>query len=202
MSALIPTDYYAEIKWIGVVEDQENDIRSTERKTVDVGWDGVPGEFHGGRTREACSRVKSQHPVGTEIANVRQFSIVSEEEMQIIAVEIGVDVLQPEWLGASLVVSGIDDFTHLPPSSRLQNEAGTTFVVDMVNRPCNWPGKEIEKEHPGAGRKFVRAGKGRRGVTAWVERPGPLSVGDTLRLHVPDQRAWAHHEGCLTGKQL
>ncbi|MEM6942014.1 MAG: hypothetical protein AAF509_18060 [Pseudomonadota bacterium] len=32
--------------------------------------------------------------------------------------------------------------------------------------------------------------EGRRGVTAWVEREGMLRVGDTLRLHVPGQRAW------------
>jgi hypothetical protein len=34
--------------------------------------------------------------------------------------------------------------------------------------------------------------EGRRGVTAWVERVGVLRVGDRLRLHVPDQRPWAH----------
>ena len=34
------------------------------------------------------------------------------------------------------------------------------------------------------------AAKGLRGVTAWVERPGCLRIGDPLRLHVPDQRPW------------
>ena len=32
--------------------------------------------------------------------------------------------------------------------------------------------------------------KGKRGVTAWVERPGDLALGDVLRLHCPVQRAW------------
>jgi len=31
---------------------------------------------------------------------------------------------------------------------------------------------------------------GRRGITAWVERPGPLAVGDTVSLFTPTQRGW------------
>ena len=31
---------------------------------------------------------------------------------------------------------------------------------------------------------------GRRGVVAWVERPGVLELGQSLTLHIPDQRAW------------
>ena len=31
-----------------------------------------------------------------------------------------------------------------------------------------------------------------RGLTAWVEREGTFSLGETVRLHVPDQRVWAH----------
>jgi formate--tetrahydrofolate ligase len=36
-------------------------------------------------------------------------------------------------------------------------------------------------------------------VTAWVEREGVLRPGDTLRLHVPDQRPWAHLEAARGG---
>jgi hypothetical protein len=139
-------------------------------------------------------RVKDQYPQGTEIRNVRQFSIISEEEMALAAAEVGVDVLKPEWLGASIMVRGLPDLTHIPPSSRLQNGAGTTLVVDMENRPCIFPGKEaVEPHHPGRGKLLKPALKDRRGVTAWVEREGPLSVGDSFTLHVPDQRAWAPH---------
>ena len=45
------------------------------------------------------------------------------------------------------------------------------------------------------GRAFKAAAKGKRGVTAWVERPGSLRIGHKLRLHVPDQRAWIHRIG-------
>ena len=81
-----------------------------------------------------------------------------------------------------------------PPSSRLQGPDGTTLVIDMENRPCNLPARVIEGLLPGAGKRFKTAAKGRRGVTAWVERPGLLRLGDVVRLHIPDQRPWRHLE--------
>lgn len=200
MPALLPTKYIARITWLGCVPNQDHGIRSEPLTSVDVGWDGAPGEFHAGRTRPACVRVKDQHPANTEIANVRQFSVLSAEELVAIAEEVGVGEVRPEWLGASLVVEGIDDFSCLPPSSRLQSETGVTLVVDMENRPCIHPGKELEKDHKGFGKLFKPAARHRRGVTAWVERPGMLRVGDMMRLHVPDQRRWVHHDDCLSGQ--
>ena len=52
-------------------------------------------------------------------------------------------------------------------------------------------------DEPGHGKAFKPAAHGRRGVTAWVEREGPLTLGDELRLHVPDQRNWQHFQDCL-----
>ena len=40
--------------------------------------------------------------------------------------------------------------------------------------------------------RFAAAAKDRRGVVAWVEREGSFALGDTLSLHIPDQRVWAH----------
>ena len=60
----------------------------------------------------------------------------------------------------------------------------------MQNRPCNLPAREIEIDHPTHGKPFKAAAKGKRGVTAWVEREGTFRVGDAVTLHVPDQRAW------------
>ena len=42
------------------------------------------------------------------------------------------------------------------------------------------------------GKGFKAAARGKRGVTAWVEREGPLSLGDELRLFVPNQPSWPH----------
>ncbi len=194
MPALLPTEYTCEIVYLGLVKSREAALASEPLSEAFASYAGFEGEDHGGLTRASCVRVKDQFPVGTEIRNVRQFSIISEEEMALAAVEVGVDVIRPEWMGASIMVKGLPDFTHVPPSSRLQNAAGTTLVIDMENRPCMYPGKEaLEPLHPGKGKLLKSACKDRRGVTAWVEREGPLAVSDSLTLHVPDQRAWAPH---------
>ncbi len=200
MPALLPTDYSAKIVWLGRVADRSSSLRSEPLTQVQATYAGVAGEEHGGVTRASCSRVRAQHQIGTDIRNVRQFSVVSAEELASIAAEIGVEKLDPSWIGASIVLEGIPDFSHVPPSSRLQNSDGTTLVIDMQNRPCTLPAPVIEQDAPGHGRAFKPAAKGRRGVTAWVEREGPLRLGDEMRLHIPDQRVWQHLEGNLSQK--
>jgi MOSC domain-containing protein YiiM len=100
--------------------------------------------------------------------------------------------LDPALLGASIMLRGIPDLSHVPPGSRLQSESGATLVVDLENRPCVLPAKGIEAAHPGFGARFKTAAEGRRGIVAWVEREGPLRLGDVMRLHVPDQPTWAY----------
>ncbi len=190
MPALAPTTTTGQLTWIGHVPDRDASLRSAPATTAELTFAGIPGEAHGGLTRPSCSRVKSQYPRDTEIRNVSQLSVVSAEELAEIAADCGLDVLDPSYIGASLVLSGIPDFTHLPPSSRLQFASGATIVVDMKNRPCHLPAKPINADHPGAGDKFKQAAKGKRGVTAWIEREGVIAIGDSVTLHVPDQRAW------------
>ncbi|MEL6648334.1 MAG: MOSC domain-containing protein [Pseudomonadota bacterium] len=187
---LCPTDVSAKIVWLGQVTEQTEDIRSAAQSEVFATYAGQEGATHAGLTRPSCVRVREMHEEGTEIRNVRQFSVLSAEELALIANDLGLKEINPEWLGASIVIEGIEDFSFVPPSSRLQTQDGTTLVIDMQNFPCGYPGREIEKDHPGQGRKFAKVAEGRRGVTAWVEREGPLRVGDSLRLHVPRQRPW------------
>ena len=192
MAELKPTEYYARIVWMGRVPENRKNIRSEAIDTAFASYAGFEGDYHAGLTRKSCVRVRDQHPIGTEIRNVRQLSILSAEDMAQIATHIGMDRVDPLLLGASLVLEGIPDFTFVPPGSRLQSETGTTLVVDVENGPCNLPAREIERDAPGHGKAFRAAAMGRRGVCGWVEREGQLSVGDTLRLHIPDQRPWAH----------
>lgn len=192
MPALAPTEFYATITWLGTVPAEKDSIRSEKLESLDLTFEGIPGERHAGRNRPSCSRVTSQHAKGTEISNVRQVTILSGEEISQIAADCGLDCLNPKYLGASIVIEGIEDFSHVPPSSRLQADNGTTLIIDMQNRPCHLPAREIEADLPGHGKAFKVAAEGRRGVTAWVERPGKLQVGDRLRLHIPDQRPWKH----------
>lgn len=191
MPALVPTEFYATVTWLGTVPAARDSIRAELRDRLEFTFAGIPGERHEGLTRPSCSRVLAQYPErGTEIANVRQVSIVSAEENAMIAAECGLEALDPIYLGASIVIEGIEDFSHVPPSSRLQAENGMTLTIDTQNRPCNLPAREMEADMPGHGKPFKAAAKGRRGVTARVERPGRLTIGDRLRLHIPDQRPW------------
>lgn len=192
MPALLPTRYTGTIIWLGRVRDSGSSLRSEALDTANLSFAGIADECHGGLTRPACVRTKAQYPEGTEIRNVRQLSVLSAEELAAIAADMGLQAIDPSWVGASLVISGISNFTHVPPSSRLQMPSGASIAIDMENRPCVLPGREIEKDHAGFGAAFKPAAKGRRGVTAWVEREGPVALGDTVTLHVPDQPVWAH----------
>lgn len=199
MSALRPTAHIGTITWLGRVIDRDAKLESDAVSEMMARFDGPEGEAHGGLTRPSCSRVLGQYPRNTTIRNTRQFAILSAEELAAIAVQMGLETIDPALTGASMVIGGIPDFSHLPPSSRLQAEGGATLVVDMENRPCTLPARPIENRHPGFGAKFKPAAKDRRGITAWVEREGMLRVGASIRLHIPDQRAWSYLDAARKG---
>ena len=192
MTLLTPTDHYGRVTWLGCVPVTRENIQSSEQDGVDVSWEGFVGEHHSGLTREACVRVKRQYKPGTEIRNTRQLSILSVEEMTEIADRLDIPTLRPEWVGANIVIEGIPDFTLIPPSTRLIFEAGVSLTVDTENAPCQYPAEMIEAAHPGHGKAFPAKARHKRGVTAWVERTGRLSVGDRCRVHIPPTRPWPH----------
>jgi hypothetical protein len=196
MPALVPTSFSARVVWLGYqpVPVEQLVITSAPLAEMPLGFAGFEGEIHAGVTRPSCSRVLKQYPRGTEIRNVRQLCVVSAEEMAEVARDMGLAAMNYAWVGASLVLEGIPDLTHLPPSSRLQGPDGVTLVVDMENLPCQEPAVTIDKAFPGRGKGFKPAAKDKRGVTAWVEREGVLRLGDVVTLHVPKQRVWAHLE--------
>ncbi|WP_299283566.1 sulfurase [uncultured Tateyamaria sp.] len=199
MPALKPTSFSAQIVWLGHVPDRTASLRAVSVDAVEATLDGFPGEAHGGATRPSCVRVKSQYPQGTTIRNVRQLSVLSAEELALTAAEMGMEAIDPALVGASMVIEGIPDVTYLPPASRLQAPSGASLVVDMENRPCTLPAREIEREAAGFGARYKPAAKGRRGVTAWIECAGRFAVGDRLVLHVPDQPVWAHLDAARKG---
>ncbi len=192
MPALINAGYSGRITWLGKNTNREKTLRSTSVSEGFASFSGFDGESHAGLTRPSCARVVQQYPRGTNIRNTRQFAVCSAEELRQIAMNMGVSEIDPTWLGNSIIIDGIPDFTLIPPSSRLQSQTGATLVVDMENRPCNLPAKVINEELPEQGRKFKASAKGLRGVTAWVEREGLLRVGDLISLHIPKQPVWPH----------
>lgn len=200
MPALIPTAFSGLITWLGTVPDREAALEATPREALMARFEGPEDEAHGGLTRPSCSRVLKLYKRNTPIRNTRQFSILSAEDLAATAAAMGMDRLDPALLGATMVIEGIPDLSHLPPSSRLQADGGATLVVDMENRPCVLPAKPIEAAHPGFGKRFKTAAKGRRGITAWVEAEGMLRLGQRIVLHVPDQPVWPHLDAARQGR--
>lgn len=194
MPILKPTDFFGTITFLGRMIGSYDLLHAEPAEHLVVGFAGIEGETHAGLTVPSCSRMTGQYPEGTPIANTRQVSVLSAEELAQIAARMGLASLSPSLLGATMVIQGIPDFSHVPPGSRLQAESGATLVVNLNNRPCTIPSRAIEAAHPGFGKAFKPAAEGRRGIVAWVEREGSFRLGERLRLHVPDQRPWAHLE--------
>ncbi|MCB6178404.1 MOSC domain-containing protein [Rhodobacter sp. Har01] len=202
MPALLRTALTGTVTWLGV---QRRPVEALEIfgepvAEMPLTFAGFADETHAGLTRPSCSRVLGQHPRGTTIRNSRQLCLVCAQEMAQVAATLGMERIDPAWLGASVVISGLPDFSHLPPSSRLQGPDGVTLVVDMENRPCQEPAITMARATGGQGKAFKTAAQGKRGVTAWVEREGTLRIGDSLTLHIPDQRPWAHLDTARAGK--
>ena len=199
MPVLKPTKYVGIVTWLGGVRSKDGPVKSEPAGELHASFDGVEGEVHAGLTVPSCSRMTAQYPEGTIIANTRQFSVLSAEELAEISVGMGIDALSPALIGATMVLSGIPDLSFIPPGSRLQGSSGATLVVNLHNRPCTVPARGIEMAHPGHGARFKPAASGKRGVVAWVEREGWFRPGDEVRLHIPDQRPWAHLAEALGG---
>jgi len=180
----------ARVQVILVNSTPDEDLSSSRVASVGASYAGLEGESHSGLVRKSCVRVRHQYPQGTEIRNTRQISIVSIEELAVIADNMGIAELKPEWLGANLVVSGIPNFSQIPPSTRMIIGGGVSLVVDLENSPCKYPGEIIERHHPAFGVLFAQAAVGHRGVTAWVEREGQLNTGDAISLYIPPQRIY------------
>lgn len=167
----------------------------TERKSfvtrelpeAKVSFEGLDGDRHAGLTRPADVRTP-WFPRGTPVRNTRQLSLVSSEELAEVAEALAVPKVLAAWLGANLELAGVPRLTHLPPGTRLFFPGDAVLAVEGENEPCTGPGRVIEAHHPDLEKlasRFVKAAWQRRGLVAWVERPGVLRAGDEVRVMLP-----------------
>jgi hypothetical protein len=184
--------FKAKIEALLVNPSRDSGLESHLVSSIELGYGGLEGETHAGLTRLSCSRVLGQYKRGSEIKNTRQISIVSVEELALIAQKLDIPYLKPEWLGANIVVSGIPDFSLIPPSSRLISTLGVSIVVDMINHPCKFVADVINQHFPNKGKRFPKVALHHRGVIGWIEKSGHLSNDDRLQLHVPIQPVYPH----------
>lgn len=174
-----------------VLQAAGKDFLSVPVEGLALGFDGISGDFHAGQTRQSGGR-EPWYPRGTEMRNERQLSIVAADELALAAGEMGIDRIEPGWIGANLVLGGIPLLSMLPPRSLMFFEGGVTLKVDGQNAPCRLAGGAIAANFPdrdatSLALSFKDAARRRRGLVAWVEKPGRIANGEAVTVLLPEQ---------------
>ena len=171
---------------------RENGFEKSVTDSMMLRLDGPEGDCHSGHTRKSDSRTLQLYKRNTDIRNVRQITIVSQEELDEVAKLLAIPFIDPSWFGANMVLSGIADLTLLLPSTRFQFPSGAVLVNDMENLPCSQIAVVVARHHPDIQFKVVRAALHKRGLTAWVEREGEIKTGDAVAVWLPPNRVYPH----------
>lgn len=167
-----------------LVASDPNSIASVQCNGVKVTLEGFIGDKHFGWTKPSDGRTK-YYPLGTNIRNNRQISIVSLEENMEIAKDLNIPDLLPEWMGANLLIKGIPEFTSLKPNTRLFFSSGATLLITEENLPCMKMTKEICSHftnRPDLETTIVNTSMHKRGLVAVVELPGEINEGDEVKV--------------------
>ncbi|MAS03617.1 MAG: molybdenum cofactor sulfurase [Ahrensia sp.] len=164
---------------------------------LELTYEGIRGDLHSGITRKSGSR-EPWYTRGTEMRNERQVTLLSRAELAESAAEMGIDGIEPEWIGGNITLEGIPMLSMLPAATLLFFEGGVTLKVDFQNGPCRISGASIARhlgrgDDAGLALSFVPAAKRRRGLLAWVERPGTIRSGESVRAQLPEQ--WIYPAG-------
>lgn len=148
---------------------------------LELTFDGVVGDGHAGRTRPAGVR-EPAFARRTEIANLRQLSLVSVEELQTIAGLIGMPALEAGWLGANIAIEAAGPITQIPRGTIVRFAGRASLYVTDLNTPCTFAAKMINQQapEPCKPQQFVKAALGRRGLVAMVYAEGSVRIGDVV----------------------
>jgi MOSC domain len=192
MTLLNILPFQGEVTAILARDSRDTGFEKSKTGRMHLTFAGPEGDCHSGLTRKSDSRTLPLYKRDIDIRNVRQVTILAEEELAEIAARLNIPAIDPSWFGANLVVKSIPDLTLLPPSTRLQFPSGATLVVDMENYPCSQIAKVVERHHPGTQFNVVKAAMHKRGVTAWVEHEGDVNTGDKIKIVTPPNRLYPH----------
>ena len=165
---------------------------------LNITFKGIDADHHAGLTRRSGGR-EPWYPRGTEMRNERQLSLVAHDELAAAAREMGLEAIKPEWVGANIVIGGIANFSMLPPRTLLFFEGGVTLKIDGQNAPCRLSGRAIAlaaeaSDVDGVALAFKNAAKRRRGLVAWVEKPGIIETGSKVTARLPEQWIYSNSQ--------
>jgi MOSC domain-containing protein YiiM len=123
---------------------------------------------------------------GRPVANTRQWSAVSAEEVAALCADIGVAPFPAGALGENLRLSGVV-LANVPAGSVLELPSGARLAVGGQNDPCVNAARELAQKYGAVvGEYFVRKAFGRRGVVGVVLVPGVVRPGDKVTISVPE----------------
>lgn len=152
---------------------------------LDLDWGGAVGDRHHGVTMSSDTRQREVFDRGTEIRNHRQISIVDVDELAEVAAALGIEEIAPGTIADNICTSGISHLTELEPMSRLVFASGAVLMTGGRNAPCTIAGRMVQARYGSPAEKFPKAAFDRRGITAWVERPGAIRAGDSVTVVAP-----------------
>ena len=164
-------------------------FRTRRVDQLELGFDGIAGDRHGGLTRKSNAR-EPWYEKGTVMRNEQQLSLLDEAELSAIAQDLGIERLAPEWIGGNLLLEGITRFSLLPPRTLLMFEGGVTIRVDGDRGPCRISGRSIAEQFEGREDiefAFPKLAKYRRGLVGWVEVPGTIREGEQVTARIWEQ---------------
>lgn len=160
---------------------------------LEVDLEGIVGNRHRGWTRKADARVPYLAR-GTTIRNERHVSIVSVEELAVVANDLDIARLDPRWIGANIVTSGIPALSYLPRGTHLMLPGKAILIVTDQNAPCSLSGEAIAQQvagRPDLKHAFAKVAAGRRGLVATVEHGGSIAAGMAIDARLPTQWLYA-----------
>ncbi len=157
---------------------------------------GPLGDKHTGPTRQisghdSAYRKTSHLAKGDTVFNWRSWTAISTEETSEVEKELGVLIPQGCLL-ENMVVSGILNFSQLPPTSRLVfpqhgNYTRAILAVWEENGPCKGVGERLQNHYQldGLCTRFINAAQHKRGVMGLVLSAGLVEIGDVINVYGP-----------------
>ncbi len=157
--------------------------------------EGIEGDKHAGfvrdssgsREAEIFGRPKTEQRI--RVANWRQWSAVSREEMNKLAEKLNIEqdddtpAVLASLVGANILVRDIPNFSKLTPTSILVFPSGSLWMVIAENLPCIHPGHAIEAVYPKMkAAEFPKAALHIRGLVGNILLAGKVQIGDRFEL--------------------
>lgn len=175
----------------GLYSAEGDSFETAQRSRLVLDLEGVKGDLHAGYSRKSGGR-EPWYARGTEMRNERQLSIVSDAELTEVARRMGLAEINPEWIGANLVLDGVPRLSMLPRGTLLFFRGGVTIKIDGQNAPCRVAGAMVAKHAAMADQEagalaFAKTAKRLRGLVGWVEKAGVIETGEEVSVRLPEQ---------------